>query len=596
MTTPGFDIETLYALPSLRAPTLCADGKRLAYLSDESGFDQLWLLELESLDRRRLSDWPEPLGSISFSPSGDAILFTYDHGGDERHQFALVDLIDGSIGLLTDDPSVVHLWGAWSPDGRSIAFSCNARDRRHMDVHLLDVESGARRCLVEGDGFREVVGFFPSGDALLVRVSPESLNDQQLYRLEIESGNCHPLLEHAGPARYSQIKFGPDDQALVLGDQERERPALCRADRDFTRLETLVESERCELDGFARSRADGRLAWTLNRDGWSELWIGDGPDGGDAHRIEGHPPGVISNLAWHGQALLFALEGATTPSGLWRHRLGQSGCERLLPLQSTSLPQGIEPTLDEVPSFDGLRVPFLRYRPRGPMPAAGYPCVIVIHGGPEAQWRPTFRADLQCLLDRGVMVLAPNVRGSTGYGKRYHQLDDRERRLDALKDLMAVRDWCDGEKTIDAGRVMAYGRSYGGFMVLSALTEHPGRWRLGVEFYGIGNFHTLLETTGPWRRRLRASEYGDPETQGAELERFSPIHRISRIEVPLLIVQGLEDPRVPPGESEMVYSCLRGLGREVDYLRVPHAGHGFLRRDQRRRVFSRTLEFIARHL
>ncbi len=222
--------------------------------------------------------------------------------------------------------------------------------------------------------------------------------------------------------------------------------------------------------------------------------------------------------------------------------------------------------------------------------------MIIVHGGPEAQWKPDFRADIQYMLARGIMVIAPNIRGSTGYGRDYQHLDDRELRMDSVADLKAVRMAVATRGDVDESRIGVFGRSYGGFMVLSAMTEYPDLWKLGVEYYGIANFLTLLQTTGPWRKELRAIEYGDAETMRDELERFSPINRIGNIAAPLMIAHGLEDPRVAPCESEMVYSCLRGLGKPIEYLRVPHEGHGFARIENRRRVFGALARFIDENL
>jgi dipeptidyl aminopeptidase/acylaminoacyl peptidase len=256
----------------------------------------------------------------------------------------------------------------------------------------------------------------------------------------------------------------------------------------------------------------------------------------------------------------------------------------------------IEPTVERIESFDGLAVPVFVYRPKVKPPVSGYPAVVIVHGGPEAQWTGTFRADVQFLLAQGIMVVAPNVRGSTGYGRPYQHLDDKDLRMDSVADLKEVRLWLGRLPDVDETRIAVFGRSYGGFMVLAALTEYPDLWKLGIEFYGIANFETLLETTGPWRKHLRAVEYGDPVADKALLARISPIRKIDRIRVPLFMAQGLDDPRVPPSESEMVYAALRGLGRPVEYLRIPHEGHGFARLENRQTVFGALADFLARHL
>jgi dipeptidyl aminopeptidase/acylaminoacyl peptidase len=245
-----------------------------------------------------------------------------------------------------------------------------------------------------------------------------------------------------------------------------------------------------------------------------------------------------------------------------------------------------------IASFDGAEVPAFLHEPAAPDGRA----LVVVHGGPESQYAAHWRPEVQALLARGWTVLAPNVRGSTGYGRAWRSADDRERRMDAVADLHAVRGWLAERPGVEASRLAVLGQSYGGFMVLASIAEHPEDWRAAASLYGIADFRSFMATTGPWRRALRAAEYGDPDTEEgrALLARISPMARIERVRTPLLLAHGLEDPRVPPGESEMVASALRGRGRRVELHRVEREGHGFVRAASRRRVFGALTAFLER--
>jgi dipeptidyl aminopeptidase/acylaminoacyl peptidase len=234
--------------------------------------------------------------------------------------------------------------------------------------------------------------------------------------------------------------------------------------------------------------------------------------------------------------------------------------------------------------------------PQRPRPNNGHPAIMWVHGGPVGQTRPNFRQDMQMLLAQGFAVLMPNVRGSDGYGRAYTVSDDVERRLDSVADLAHGREWLASHPAIDGKRIGIMGQSYGGFMVMSAITEYPDLWRAAVNYYGIADFVTLLAGTGPWRRTHRAAEYGDPERDAALFARISPIHRVDRIKVPVLIAHGSRDPRVPIGESEQYVTALRERQKPVSYLTFDYAGHGFIRPDDRRRIYRAVAEFFTAHL
>jgi dipeptidyl aminopeptidase/acylaminoacyl peptidase len=596
------DMDAYQDIRAAKSPAVSPDGEVLAYLSDESGFHQVWMRPLAGGPARRVTDFAEPVGAIAFSPKSRDLVMTVDCGGDERHNLWLLPEGRDTPVPLTQDPDTVHVWGCWAPDGQRIAYSANSRDKAAMDVYVLDIATRTPTCVFSESGFREALAFTPDGLALVLRDSRRGTGDQDLFLLDLTSGDLAPLAPHAGRARYTATRMKKDGTGcFVVTDQGG----------DFLRLGLLSFSTRtvipvaarpdCDIDTVAIHADSGRAAYVVNDRGWSRVFVRD-LAGESETELTGLPPGVVGALAFtpDGRSLVVPHEGAATPADLWRlDPTAATPPERLTDAAKGGLDRSgfVEPAEVRIASFDGTTVPALVYRPAGAPPPGGWPAVVVVHGGPEAQWQPTFRADLQWLTANGVLVVAPNVRGSTGYGRPFHEADDRHRRMDAVADLKAVRDWLAARADVDAARLVVYGRSYGGFMVLAALTEYPDDWKLGVEFYGIANFETLLETTGPWRRKLRAAEYGDPDDGESDLlRRISPFHALDRVRAPLMIVHAGEDPRVPPGESEMVYSRLRGLGRPVRILRIPHEGHGFARAENRRTVFGAFAEFLAEQL
>ena len=346
------------------------------------------------------------------------------------------------------------------------------------------------------------------------------------------------------------------------------------------------------MEAWSLSSDGSTLATVENDRGYAVLRVG--PLDSERPIVTGLPRGVVTDLAWSpdGSTLAFSAAAPTAPPSLW---LWRDGSARVVWRPDVTL-EFVDLELVEWPSFDGSRIPGWLALPRGQRPAAGYPAVVWVHGGPVGQTRPNFRPDIQMLLAQGFAVLMPNVRGSSGYGRAYTESDDVHRRLDSVTDLAHGRAWLATHPAIDAERIGIMGQSYGGFMVMSAITEHPELWRAAVNYYGIADFVTLLEGTGPWRRNHRAAEYGDPERDAELFARISPIHRVERIRAPVLIAHGSRDPRVPMGESDQFVTALQERQKKVSYETFDYAGHGFIRPDDRRRIYRAVAEFFDAHL
>jgi len=254
----------------------------------------------------------------------------------------------------------------------------------------------------------------------------------------------------------------------------------------------------------------------------------------------------------------------------------------------------VEPEVIRYKSFDLLEVPALLYLPEGG--EGRHPAVVWIHGGPEGQSRPVFQPVIQFFVQRGYAVLAPNIRGSTGYGRRYHMMDDKRLRGDAIKDIAAAAAWLEAHRRVDGKRLAAMGGSYGGYMTLAALAFHPDLWAAGVDIVGISSFRSFLKNTGAWRQTHRASEYGDPVADAEFLDSISPLTVADRITAPLFVVQGANDPRVPRSEAEQIVQNLKSRGRAVDYLVFDDEGHGVVKLSNRIKAYGAIADFLDKYL
>jgi dipeptidyl aminopeptidase/acylaminoacyl peptidase len=607
----AYRFEQLLNARSAYGATVDAAGDRLYLVSDLTGSPQLW-----SLPAGEPGAWPEPvavnLDRVLFAtPSSrpGRLVFGADVGGDERLQLYLVDGLGQSYRPLTDSPTTIHTFGGWHPDGTTIVFSSNERDPRYFDVYTLDVESGARRLLFQGDGSYYAGACSPDGrSALVVRADVGS--DQTIYALDVESGTLRQLSEAGRPARYAHPSWSRDGRAVYcVSDRDREFLYVARLDAASGALEPVVTAD-WDVGDFALAPDGRRLAYELNVDGFSEVRVRDLASGADT-TVE-IPKGVACDpMRWYhsfgwfpdGTRLALTVNRATATSDVYVADIGATADGRATVRQVTrSWTAGLDPDLlvpaelAHFPTFDGRQIPTFVFQPRGDGPAGPRAAVFLVHGGPESQLRPTFNPTIQYLVQRGFVVVAPNVRGSSGYGKAYLHLDDVELRMDAVVDLAAGARWAAQAGLADPARIAVMGQSYGGFMVLAAVTEYPDLWAAGIDIYGIANFVTFMENTGPWRRKHRAAEYGSLEQHRGVLERISPIHKADRITAPMMMIHGANDPRVPIGETEQIVENLRERRRPVEYVRFEDEGHGIVKLRNKLVAWPKIADFLEEHL
>jgi dipeptidyl aminopeptidase/acylaminoacyl peptidase len=356
----------------------------------------------------------------------------------------------------------------------------------------------------------------------------------------------------------------------------------------------MVEA-KWDVEELALSDDGKRLAFTRNVDGVSRLTIWE-PSGPLA--LIRTPAGIVSGIEWShdGEKLAFEFSGAHCNQDIWIHDM-RDGSTRRVTRSSTSgldLESCPRPMLRRYASFDGLTVPYYLYRPHERR--RSLPAVVYIHGGPEAQYRPGFNPFVQFLAHMGFSVVAPNVRGSLGYGRTFTHLDDVKLRMNSVADIERLVARLKKMKEIDGKRTAVMGGSYGGFMVLACMYRYPKLWAAGVDIVGISNFVTFLKNTRPWRRKLRAAEYGDPERDKVLLESISPLNNVAKITAPLFMIHGTNDPRVPIKETMQMERQLKELGREVKVMVFEDEGHGLVKLKNRIKGYTAAAEFLLEYI
>ena len=595
------DLERFLHVRRATAPSFGPDGDRLAFLYDATGVAQAWTLDGPGRWPVERTVGGERVTAVDWSPTRDELVVATDAGGNERDQLLRVDLVDGTTTALTDRPDAIHAWGAWSHDGDRLAYTANRRDPAAFDVHVQSREGTgeASRRLREGARECSVAGWSPDDDRLAVLEARASF-DLDVHVVDVETGEAAHVTPHDGDVRYGPVAWGPRGDALyVVTDHGADVRWLARLDLETFDLDPVVEPGDWSLEGLALHPATGRLATGRNVDGYAAVSVGVLADPTTVEPLPSPdlPDGVVGGLTFSpdGDRLALVAEGRRDTADVHVVDVATGATTRWTRASTAGLPRDrfVAPDLVRYETFDGRAVPaFLSLPPAGDPP---HPVVVDVHGGPESQRRPGFLPRVQQFLHAGYAVFEPNVRGSTGYGTAYSRLDDVEGRLDSVADLAAGVEWLAGRDDVDADRVAACGRSYGGFMVLSALTEYPDLWAAGVDVVGIANFVTFLERTGDWRRARREAEYGSLADDRDLLERISPLTNIDAVRAPLLVIHGANDPRVPVAEAEQV-AAAAAEHVPVETLVFDDEGHQFGRLENRLEAARATLDFLEAHV
>jgi len=560
--------------------------------------------------REQLTFYREPVTNARSPQSAVASGFAFlkDQGGNENAQVYWYETATRAVRVLTDGKGL-HGGLTWSHDGNRVAFHGTGRDGVSYDLYIAEPANKFAQPRLVFSGFQKnwsVQDWSPDDTRLLIN-NFVSANESHLYVMDIATAALTPVSEGKDiddTASVSQAKFTPDSRGVYLvTNRDSEFRQLRRVDLPTGAVETLTGHIPWDIDTFARSDDGKYLAWVANVDGQSRLTVLN-----IATRSESVPPlpdGEIGRIAFDrtGKKLGLSLESAQSPRDVFVLELERNALVRYTKSEAGPIDplQFVPAELVRFPTFDreggkNRQIPAFIYRPRTPGP---HPVFIDIHGGPEAQYTPSFTPFTQFLVrELGFIVIAPNVRGSTGYGKTYMNLDNGEDREDSVKDIGALLVWIGAQKDMDAKKVFVAGGSYGGYMSLAAMVNFGDRLRGGIDVVGISNFVTFLESTSAYRRNLRRPEYGDERLpkMRAYLQRISPLTNAARISRPLLVVQGLNDPRVPASESQQMVAKIRARGGEVWYLAAKDEGHGF-RKKSNRDFYQRTIvTFLEKQL
>jgi len=541
--------------------------------------------------RQQITFFDQPILGASFVPGskGRCLIFSQDSDGYENWQLYHLDLKTGQTTLLTDGKSR-HESPVLSHDGRLLAFCGSGRNGRDFDIYLCDLTNAkTTKLLLQAKGMLIPIEFSPDNTKLLVQ-KYVSERETQFFIVSVTNGTVARITPHPSQCFYGGGAWGLDGKTIyLLSDRDGEFRKLYKVNLETNVWQCLSSDIEWDVEEVKVNTAGRGIVFTTNEDGISRLYFAD-LDGANRKSIK-LPADVVKIsglISSRGDELGFTLIGSTSPPDAYTVGFSNGEIRQwtrgeiggLNPDNFVTAEMIRYPTFDQKDGQSRMISAFIfRGRGRGPRPV-----VIHAHGGPEFQYQPVFNGEFQYWANElGITVISPNVRGSTGYGRSFHQLDNDIKREDAVRDIGALLDWIARQPDLDSGHIGAFGGSYGGYLVLNSLTNYPGRIACGIDVAGIADITAFLENTAEYRRNLRRVEYGDERDPLVRktLDAISPLRHVDKIHAALFVMHGKQDTRVPIHEAEQIVAKMREMKRPVWFATALEEGHNFLSRQSR---------------
>ena len=588
------DIGTFMKIGYAGSPAISSTGE-IFFTSSMSGVDQLYRLTPEGWPYQ-MTVFDDGINWYVLSPDGRKAIVGATAGGNEDYQLFLLDLRSGEMKRITHEPDVRYGSVIWKPDNSGIYYRANLDNRRDFMIYSHDLATDERIRILDMEGSNGIMDLSLDG-RYMITIHANSNIDYELFLLDLENGGHRKITPEDGEFTYDYATIMPDNKTvyMVSNNNEKGIPSIATLDLETGAIEFVDYESKWTIDLLTFSKDRRYAACLVNEDGYSnlEMW--------DMQKDEPLPlppvTGIVKSPSFSNDGrIIFQFNSPTRSPDVWTWDWKKPELKKITHSTQAGIDPNYftEPKLIKYKSFDGLEIPAFLYLPPD-YDGKPVPFVLHIHGGPEGQYHPYFSRHFTYLMLNGYGILAPNVRGSSGYGKEYMNMDNYKNRLNSIKDMKAGVDYLIENNFTKKGMIGIKGASYGGYAVLACITEYPDLFGAAIDQIGIANYITFLQNTREYRRHIREAEYGplsDPEF----LKSISPIHKASEIKTPLLVVHGENDPRVPVSEARQIIQAIIDNGGVVDSLIFPDEGHGIAKLSNRLDYYRKMVEFFDTHL
>jgi dipeptidyl aminopeptidase/acylaminoacyl peptidase len=596
-----YTIEDFLGTTSVFGSSFAPDKTKILVSSDQTGVYNAFAVPVDGSEPIQLTEsTTDAIMAYSYFPEDERFIYGSDQGGNELTHVYVREL-DGTNTDLTPGEGLKASFLGWAQDDRSFFVSTNERDDRFFDIYEIGVDGFDRTLIYQDDTGYAFADISPD-KRYLVFGKPETTNDSDIYLYDRETGAMEHLTPHEGEINYAPLTFSPDGSSLyLLTDEGSEFAHLVRHDLE-TGERTVVERADWDVWYGYFSKHGKYLVVGINNDARTEIKVYDAASMEQVQLPE-LPAGDITSVGFSRDEQVMALyvSSSRNPRDLFVYDMA-GGEPRQLTYSLNANVDSYDLVDGEVvrfTSYDGVEIPGVLYRPHQASPEAKAPALVWVHGGPGGQSRVGYSGLMQYLVNHGYVVYAINNRGSSGYGKTFYKMDDRQHGESDLADCVASKEMLIATGYVDPDRIGIIGGSYGGYMVLAALTLAPDEFAVGVDMFGISNWIRTLENIPPWWESFRVALYtelGDPAQDRERLHRISPLFNAQNITRPLMVLQGANDPRVLQVESDEIVDAARANGVPVEYIVFDDEGHGFVKKENQLEGYRAILEFLDTHL
>jgi len=599
---PRYTIEQFMNTTAMFAASFSADERSILVTSDQSGVFNAYEIPVGGgTPRARTHSTTDGVFTVGYLPHDRRLLYLQGAGGNENDHLYILDTT-GTARDLTPGDSLKAVFIDWAGDDSSFFYATNGRDRRFFDVFEMPIATLTPRLVFRDTVGYQVAAISPDRRSMALQRAITTQNSD-MYIRDVQTGELRLLSPHEGDVQYTPQAFSPDGKYLYYTtDEGSEFAWLARYDLATGKRDT-VERPSWDVDFAYFSKHGKYLVAGINADARTEIRVHEAATLRPV-ALPSVPVGEIRGvqISPSERLMAFYVNGSRAPSNLYVLDLKTSKLRQLTQNLSAEVDPAnlVEAQVVRFPSYDGIQVPSLLYRPLQVPSTDRAPAVLWIHGGPGGQSRVGYSAILQYLANHGYVVLAVNNRGSGGYGKTFDKMDDQRHGEADLDDLGWAKRYLATLGYVDSSRVAVAGGSYGGYLTLAAVTFRPETFAAGIDFFGISNWVRTIRSIPPWWESFRKALYaemGDPNgPDSVRLYRISPLFHADAIQKPLLVLQGANDPRVLKVESDQIVEAVRRRGGVAEYLVFPDEGHGFIKKENNIKAYRTALEFLDRYV